>query len=146
MDSLQNITQTLSELKSISKKISSYILPIAKELKEESGEFYDYYIENSKSKELSKDNVGNVLIELTNDPLKSLSELDTFAKAIVDNEPITTVHEKCPFLSRAWSGDLYDAQGLDGLKELKKELDQEYNRCSYKYIIQRSMGGSEEKS
>ena len=66
------------------------------------------------------------------DAHKIISEIDNFIK--VDGIKIHVNIIECPLLGEAWAGDSYDKQGIEGLEELLKSLQSDFDAITEEKI------------
>lgn len=70
-------------------------------------------------------------LEYTSDAQNVINEIDNFIQ--VQGSEIT-INENCTFLMSVWSGDIYGEPGLEGLRELEKDLAKQYKTPISQYV------------
>lgn len=135
MENLDQFQNILQELKKKSESIIRLSLPLLKKMADDKTFIYD----KIKSKYPSYDDkeiklkMKNMSSELINDAQSIKKELPEFVDYILAKSSKNTKS----FLYQVWSGDVYGERGINGLKELLTDLDEQLKNCNENNLIEK---------
>ncbi len=145
MKNMKELTKVMKGLERVSEKIIKTSLAIMLQVQNEDSEFIDDLAEMRGLPEETVDRE-ELLFDLqdasmgwTSDAESVKRELPNFIMSDghemfrINDEP-----EECPFLTEVWNGDLYDKTGMDGLKELLKQLGDHLQTITAENLINRA--------
>lgn len=126
MERLKELTDLLSEIKSVSREIILETVKLMEELKDIDNDMVDEILE--KYPREKPENVLRLLRgaadSISHDPHQIIKQIDTFTKYLLEGKEELVEHlSEYEYLAEVWYGDIYNNQdGITGLKELLKEL------------------------
>jgi len=130
METIQVLSDNLGVCRKLSRKIIKNSIDIIKKIDKEDEELVEDILEEFPF--LTKPNIFSKLkkaiLDITKEPERVLKEIDGFSNTLLrEGEENIYTHERMyPFLLRVWSGDIYDKTQNDGLKELIKDLNKNF--------------------
>lgn len=128
MKQFSNLAKILKKIDVTSKKIIDETLKLMNQIQNEDSELVDDLaefrgLEEPFDRAKLLEGLQNSSMFLSSDAETVRNEIENF---MVEDDGVFVVnadHEVCPFLSEVWNGDSYDKTGIDGLKELLKDLE-----------------------
>ena len=157
MEELVNLSNVLSNIKSVSKTIVEKSVSIMKEIESEQSEIVDDFLDAlqeagsapfSGKRRFKSDNqlekidreaalilLQDASLELVKDAERVIEEIDTFVIHSVGQITINSDPEKCPFLTEVWNGDIYDKTEIDGLIDLLEDLKIQLSNVTSEYLV-----------
>lgn len=141
MERLLAFTQTLQEINNTTKDIINEAYPILKELESDENDLINDFMEEF---ELNRRDSILVLarefaLSLVSDARAIQKEIDEFSDLITERN-IEQLAEYCPFLAEVWFGDMYECDGVEGLKILLSDLEEQLENINedtvYNYLKQ----------
>lgn len=140
MEQLNSITETLNKVYKLSTNIIQRILPYMEEISEPDNDFIMNIkmsipdISDSKAQEVLQ----RAAIQLSRDAKAVKREIGEFSSAIL-RLGRSLKDSNCPYMKEVWYGDMYGEEGLDGLVQLKNDLQIQYNNLSEDTILERAI-------
>lgn len=145
MEKLSELAKVLKRLDIVSKKIMVTALAVMKQVHSEDSELVDDLIDE---RGLGDDADRAVLLaELQDASLGWTADAENVRKEIgnfiIEDDGVYTVAavetpDECPFLTEVWSGDSYDKTGVDGMKELLKDLEEQLVGITAENLVARA--------
>lgn len=129
MEDIRALTKILSEIKKLSDTIIFEALPIMKSVESLESEM----VKNlADSVSCSSEHALDVLQTITLDWIKDAEPLKTEVSSFIikDEDSFRLNTEGCPVLAEVWGGDAYDKPDIDGLKELRSDLQKTLENIS----------------
>ena len=139
MDKLKNLNKIIKDIKRVCNEIQAKSLPIMKILTEADNDITDEILDNIKFEvevQVVLEEAQNITLSLISDSKIIKGHIDNF---IVFTENGFELSSKCELLYQAWTGDLYDKSEIEGLNELKLDLEKQLQNISEEYIIEKTI-------
>lgn len=142
MDELLTLSNTVAAIKRSCQEIIANAVALMRELEDDDAEDGNLVWElTTKLRDIPKkdalERLRTVSLTWTTDAETVLAELKLFVtsngsgKIKINDDP-----EKCPRLTEAWRGDAYDVEGIEGLKELLKDLRSQSDLINREQLIE----------
>lgn len=145
MDRLNELTSTLNSVKKSATKIILASVPILKDLEEENNDLVEEVIEDSEDNDIDRSEIletlRQVALDNTNDAEVVMREIDPFLLSMSHGEEeLERNQDSYPFLFEVWCGDIYESDGLQGLKQLELSLKSQIKNVTEEKIIETVIG------
>lgn len=132
---LREVSEELKAINDVSNKLMMTTVSYLKELDSESGSFLSYVKQKSPIMSITDiiETLKRLLTPIVNKVKKVSNEISPFEKSFANHK--CDLLETCPFLSEVWSGDAYDASGIEGLRSLRRDLQENLSKVTDKSLM-----------
>jgi len=136
---LRNLNKLVKSIEKLSKEIIQKVIPYIEDLDDDYEELIETLMEKESdiTSEESKKALTNVILCLTNDSEVVLKEIDIFSEKLVKGG--LKKCNDCKFLKKVWYGDIYDKTELEGITELRKDLETQKKNINDEKIIEKAI-------
>lgn len=140
MNNLKQLTTILDDLKDTSNAILNISIQLMNRILIESEELYNKFREQSLKENLTNDNIDDYLRDAIRDYMEDAKsvkrDMDSFIKGIMSEFQDTP---DTNFLYQVWTGDVYDNVKLNGLQELRNDLQSQYENFNLDVIMTKAI-------
>ena len=132
----------LDRLKLTSVELLETALPIMQEMEDVDNDGVDVLVEHNRklSEEVALELLQDVTLEMIEDAKQVNKEIEEFSVIVMSLEDEAELESvNTPFLNQVWSGDIYDANEINGLEALADDLQTQLDNMDLQKIVHRAL-------
>ena len=140
MNNLKQLTTLLEDIRSTSNNILNLSVQMMNRILIEGDDIYQKFRDQTQKSKLTNDQIDDYFRDSIRNYMKDAMDvkrdMDVFIKGIMNEFQDTP---DTNFLYQVWCGDVYDEDKLNGLKELQRELQEQYQQFNLDVVMTKAI-------